>query len=84
MNQARPCFIACALSERIARSRMGELVGGALVGWYPYPFLNPARVGGFVGVASYFVAIALGLGLSIAATLWVARRGAVGPRHGAA
>ena len=33
---------------------------GASVGWYPYPFLNPANVGGYGGVAVY--------GLGIAAT----------------
>jgi hypothetical protein len=29
------------------------LVRGASVGWYPYPFLNPQRVGGYVAVAGY-------------------------------
>lgn len=33
------------------------LVRGPLVGWYPYPFLNPARTGGAVGVAAYCVGI---------------------------
>ena len=28
-------------------------------GWYPYPFLNPANVGGYGGVAAYAVGIAL-------------------------
>jgi hypothetical protein len=28
-------------------------------GWYPYPFLNPANVGGYGGVAVYAVGIAL-------------------------
>jgi hypothetical protein len=32
------------------------LVRGALVGWYPYPFLNPAD-GGYASVAAYVVAI---------------------------
>jgi hypothetical protein len=36
------------------------LTRGALVGWYPYPFLNPARVGGPGGVALYAAGITLG------------------------
>jgi hypothetical protein len=32
------------------------LVRGAIVGWYPYPFLNPAN-GGYANVAAYVVAI---------------------------
>lgn len=36
------------------------LVRGGVVGWYPYPFLNPANVGGYAGVAAYAVAIATG------------------------
>lgn len=35
------------------------LVRGPLVGWYPYPFLNPARVGGGFGVAAYCAGITL-------------------------
>jgi hypothetical protein len=33
------------------------LVRGAIVDWYPYPFLNPARVGGYGGVTLYAIAI---------------------------
>ncbi|MEP7064903.1 MAG: Pr6Pr family membrane protein [Gemmatimonadota bacterium] len=33
------------------------LARGAAVGWYPYPFLNPANVGGYGGVALYAIAI---------------------------
>ena len=33
------------------------LIRGAIVGFYPYPFLNPAKVGGYGGVALYCVAI---------------------------
>lgn len=32
------------------------LVRGAIVGWYPYPFLDPAN-GGYASVAAYVVAI---------------------------
>lgn len=35
------------------------LVRGAAVAWYPYPFLNPAHVGGYGVVALYGVGIAL-------------------------
>lgn len=35
------------------------LVRGSGTGWYPYPFLNPANVGGYGGVAAYTVGIAL-------------------------
>lgn len=33
------------------------LVRGAIVGWYPYPFLNPANVGGYGGVVAYVIGI---------------------------
>ena len=33
------------------------LVRGAIVGWYPYPFLNPANVGGYGGVTAYVIGI---------------------------
>jgi hypothetical protein len=32
---------------------------GASTGWYPYPFLNPAHVGGSSGVAAHAVGIAV-------------------------
>ena len=35
------------------------LVRGAAVGWYPYPFLNPANTGGYGGVAAYVAGIVL-------------------------
>jgi hypothetical protein len=35
------------------------LVRGASTGWYPYPFLNPANVGGYGGVAMYAIGIAV-------------------------
>lgn len=35
------------------------LVRGSSTGWYPYPFLNPANVGGYGGVAVYAVGIAV-------------------------
>jgi len=33
------------------------LIRGAIVGWYPYPFLNPENVGGYSGVAAYIIGI---------------------------
>ena len=33
------------------------IVRGANTGWYPYPFLNPANVGGYGAVAAYSLAI---------------------------
>ncbi len=36
------------------------LVRGLGVGWYPYPFLDPERVGGYAGVAAYCIAILIG------------------------
>lgn len=33
------------------------LIRGAIVGWYPYPFLNPATAGGYGGIALYCVGI---------------------------
>jgi hypothetical protein len=33
------------------------LLRGAAMGWYPYPFLDPANVGGYDGVASYSAGI---------------------------
>ena len=35
------------------------LVRGALVDWYPYPFLDPVNPNGYVGVAMHTVGIAL-------------------------
>jgi hypothetical protein len=33
------------------------LLRGAMIDWYPYPFLNPANVGGYGGVTLYTVGI---------------------------
>lgn len=45
-----------------------SLVRGAIVGWYPYDFINPNEVGGYSGVALYcvgitvaFLAVAVGI-----------------------
>ncbi|HKX72883.1 MAG TPA: Pr6Pr family membrane protein [Candidatus Saccharimonadales bacterium] len=34
-----------------------SLIRGSIVGWYPYPFLNPEKVDGYGGVAVYCAAI---------------------------
>jgi hypothetical protein len=36
-----------------------SLIRGPIVDWYPYPFLNPDEVGGYLGVAAYAVGIAV-------------------------
>ena len=35
-----------------------SMIRGAIVGWYPYPFLDPAQQAGYGGVAVYVMAIA--------------------------
>lgn len=47
------------------------LVRGPIVDWYPYPFLDPDEVGGYLGVAAYCVAILAGFLLFAAAIAWV-------------
>ena len=34
-----------------------SMARGAIVGWYPYPFLRPELTGGYAGVAVYVAAI---------------------------
>ena len=62
------------------------LIRGAATDWYPYPFLNPSNVGGYGGVASYVVGIALTF--VIAGTLLIRvgrlRSGLAGDSHIAA
>jgi len=36
------------------------LIRAQIVGWYPYPFLNPAESGGWLGVAAICVVILIG------------------------
>ncbi|MEK7152561.1 MAG: Pr6Pr family membrane protein, partial [Patescibacteria group bacterium] len=38
-----------------------NLVRGPLVGWYPYPFLDPNTVGGYGGVVLYSIGIVVAL-----------------------
>ena len=43
-------------------------------GWYPYPFLDPANVGGYGGVAVYIAAIAVVIIAVGAGVVWVSRK----------
>ena len=43
------------------------LLRGHFIGWYPYPFLNPAAVGGYGVVSAY----AVGIALTFLASGWV-------------
>ncbi|WP_460002247.1 Pr6Pr family membrane protein [Microbacterium xylanilyticum] len=52
----------------IINPRTGE------VGWYPYPFLDPANVGGYLGVAGYILGIAVAILTVGAGVIWVSRR----------
>lgn len=49
------------------------LIRGADVGWYPYFFLDPAQVGGAIGIAAYCVLV-LGIFLAVTAVLVVVSR----------
>lgn len=59
---------------------LGYTIGrGAVVGWYPYPFLDPAETGGYPGVAiwvSTALVVILGLGFGYS---WWANRGVPAP-----
>jgi FAR-17a/AIG1-like protein len=50
------------------------ILRGADIGWYPYPFLNPAKVGGYGGVATYACGIAAAFVLVAWALLAVGSR----------
>ncbi|WP_428419921.1 Pr6Pr family membrane protein [Methylibium sp.] len=50
------------------------ILRGADTGWYPYPFLNPANVGGYGGVATYAIGIAATFVLAAWALLAVGNR----------
>jgi len=50
------------------------ILRGADTGWYPYPFLNPANVGGYGGVATYACGIAAAFVLTAWALLAIGNR----------
>ncbi|MFB2582261.1 Pr6Pr family membrane protein [Herbiconiux sp. P15] len=49
------------------------MIRGPLVGWYPYPFLNPAQPGGYGAVAVYVIAIAGFIGIMACAVVALSR-----------
>jgi hypothetical protein len=50
------------------------MVRGEIIGWYPYPFLNPAVAGGYGGVL-FYIMVVLAVALVMAWLLvWVGRR----------
>lgn len=48
-----------------------SFVRGAVVGWYPYPFLQPAEVGGVVGMLIHILGIAVGIAVASLLVAWV-------------
>ena len=55
-----------------------SLVRGAATHWYPYPFLNPAKVGGYDAVALYCLVV---LGLFLMLSFGLRKLGTRLPRH---
>lgn len=49
------------------------MIRGPLVGWYPYPFLDPAQPGGYGTVVVYVIAIAGSIGIFAAAIVALSR-----------
>ena len=47
------------------------LIRGASIDWYPYPFLDPSKVGGYAGVTIYCVAITIVFVLFAALLTWL-------------
>jgi hypothetical protein len=50
------------------------LIRGAIVDWYPYPFLDPGESGGYAGVAGYAIAILAAFAAVALALHWWATR----------
>ncbi len=50
------------------------LIRGAWIGWYPYPFFNPATVGGYGNIATFALGIACVFLLGGLMLFWGARR----------
>jgi hypothetical protein len=51
-----------------------SLIRGSIVGFYPYPFINPSQQGGYGTVALYCVAILILFVLSSLATIWIVNK----------
>ena len=49
------------------------MIRGPIVGWYPYPFLDPAQPGGYGAVVVYVIAIAGFIGLMGCAVVGLSR-----------
>ncbi|HSX01858.1 MAG TPA: Pr6Pr family membrane protein [Candidatus Saccharimonadia bacterium] len=49
-------------------------IHAAITGWYPYPFLDPALVGGVGGVMAYVIGITVGFTTIASVVAWVSRR----------
>ena len=47
------------------------MVRGYLIGWYPYPFLDPAKMGGYGNVVGTMLAILLGGVLLTGLIVWI-------------
>jgi hypothetical protein len=56
------------------------LARGAIVGWYPYLFVNPHRSGGYLLVAVDCLAVGIGIIALIALTTWAGNRRGAGYR----
>ncbi|MGA8355412.1 MAG: Pr6Pr family membrane protein, partial [Solirubrobacteraceae bacterium] len=50
------------------------LARGAIVGWYPYFFVNPHRSGGYLLVAGDCLAVGIGILALVLTTTWVGNR----------
>ena len=54
------------------------LIRGPIVGWYPYPFLNPENSdNGYLSVAFYVILIAVFICTVAAGAIWVSKRKAI-------
>jgi hypothetical protein len=51
-----------------------SLIRGALVNWYPYWFIDPARAGGWGGVVVFALAISVGFLVVSLAMLWLGNK----------
>lgn len=49
------------------------LIRASFTNWYPYPFLNPEKVGGWGGVALYMIGIAVGFAVLAQLLAWISR-----------
>ncbi len=50
------------------------IIRGALIEWYPYPFLNPAKAGGYGNIMFYIMIILLGAVFLIWLLVWIGQK----------